>query len=521
MKNLPSLVKKILTFNEPDPSKWNEWLEKKELYPTSTSETMMKFVNRIQTMKSNHEKILIAGDYDCDGIMATTIMMNGLKRYGIDCGFYIPNRLKEGYGLHESTIQMASSKGYTAIITVDNGVKANNALDFARTLGMKTIVTDHHTIDEKVHCDVLVHPDLLEDCFQYLCGAGIAYECIRALGVDTDFDLMCAAVASIGDVMIVKNQTRAIIQKGIEKLNATKQIHFFSLCNDPILNETSISFQIVPKLNAIGRLSDLANVNNVVRYFLCQDEKSIHDFALQIDGLNNKRKELSTSMVEDAMKQCHEDKDIYLICDRTYHEGILGLASGSLCAKLNKPVIIMTNNNHSYKASMRSPNGFDCMEFLSKYPNFETFGGHAQASGFSIAEESFLDFKNYIEENIHYYEWKIEPKKTISVNEMEINLESIQSLDCLRPFGMGFELPVFEIVNPKIRSIFDLKMGMHRKYTLESGLICMHFSQSEMDRQKKSVPISSIEGKTSLSYYQNRQSVNFIIDEIKYSDYFQ
>ncbi len=516
MTKLPTLIEKILRFNEPDENKWNEWLEKKDLYPISNSVNMNQFKEMIQTIKQNKEKVLVAGDYDCDGIMATTIMVDGLTKYGIECGFYIPDRLKEGYGLHESTIQMASSKGYTAIITVDNGVKANNALDFARTLGMKTIVTDHHTIDEKVRCDVLVHPNVLEDCFSTLCGAAIAYECIRSLGVNNDYHLMCAAVASIGDVMIVTKQTRALIQNGVKLLNQTKEKHFFLLTNDLELNETSISFQVVPKLNAVGRLSDLANVNNVVRYFLCEDEQTIHKFALQIDNLNTRRKDLSSSIVQDALSRCRIDQDIHLIMDPNYHEGILGLASGSICGTLNKPVIMMTTNKYSVKARMRYADDFNCREFLEESDKFEKLGGHAQATGFSVSIEDFEDFKRYIENRIQDYEWESKDRKTLVVDENEINVESIKNLDLIRPFGPGFVLPTFEIIHPSIQSVFDIKKGLHRKYTLQNGLQCMSFNQSEENKYKKNVPVYSFEGKASLSYYQQRVSANFIIDEIKY-----
>ena len=516
MKKLPDLVKKVLEYNQPDSSKWNEWLENLDLFPVSQSDCINQFVECMLEIKEKNEKVLIAGDYDCDGIMATTIMMDGLTRFGIECGFYIPDRLKEGYGLHESTVQMANQKGYTVILTVDNGVKASNALAFAHTLGMKTIVTDHHTIDEKVNCDILVHPDYMEDCFSTLCGAALAYECVRALNKDTDFHLMCASVASISDVMKVTNQTRAIIQNGLKKLNESKELHFFSLSNDLVMNETTIGYQIAPKLNAVGRLSDLANVNNVVRYFLCDDEKMIQSFSMQIDRLNNRRKEMSASIVADAMLQCHQLQDIYLVCDDSYHEGMIGLASNALCKKFNKPVIVMTSNHHSYKASMRSPEGFHCLEFLSGFARYETLGGHAQAAGFSVHEDNYKDFENYVYSRIQTYEWNGKIKSVLQVQEEEITLSSLKDLDMIRPFGPGFILPVFEIVHPEIKSIYDFKYGMHRKYVLNNGLQCMLFNQSDKDKYKKNNPIASIEGTVSISYYQNRQSASFTIDEIIY-----
>lgn len=514
MKNLSSLCEKVLSFIEPDTSKWNEWIERKDFYPPSQSEDMNEFIEIIEQVKKEKTKVLVAGDYDCDGIMATTIMVDGLKRYGIDVGFYIPDRIKEGYGLSVNTVNLAYKKGYKTIITVDNGVKAFDALQRATDLGICTIVTDHHTIDEFVDCDCLVHPSSMEEHFSSLCGAGVAYECMRALHLDTEFHLMCACVASIGDVMAVTNQTRVIIQKGIEAINRSQEAHFMALSNDKVVNEVSIAFQIVPKLNAVGRLSNLANVNNVVRYFLSQ--QNIQKFAIQIDAINSKRKEMSQSMVQEVIQKCDLEEDIFFICEEFYHEGLIGLAAGSVCTEFHKPTIVATSKEGITKASMRAPSGFNCMEFLNDFDCFETFGGHAQAAGFSFLDENLKEFKDYIYTQIESYEWHEEEKKCLTISSQELSVAEVQSLDILRPFGNGFEMPTFEIVHPSVQSIFDIQKGKHRKYTIDQGLQCMNFNQSLQDLRSKNREISSFTGSVNINMYQQRKSVNFIIDKINY-----
>ena len=511
---LSNLCKKVLSFIEKDENKWEQWIEQKELCDISQSTCIQSFVELIEEAKDNDTKIMVAGDYDCDGIMATTIMVDGLKKYGLDCGFYIPNRLKEGYGLHSHIVELAYKKGYKMIITVDNGVKAFDALERADELGIQVIVTDHHTVDEFVPCELLVHPNEMEEEFSSLCGAGVAYECIRALKVDTPFHLMCACVASIGDVMKVTGQTRWIIQKGMQALNRSQDPHFFFLSNDKTLNETSIAFQIVPKLNALGRLSNIANANNAVRYFLA--DEGIQSFAQQIDSVNTKRKEISQSMLQNADQRCDVRNDILFVYDKNYHEGIVGLVSGSLCAKYDKPVIIATSCDGTCRCSMRAPNGFNCMDFLQDFMYFETMGGHSQAAGFSFLDENISLFEEYIKDRIQTYIWTKEDKMCLSVCSSELSLSEVKSLDLLRPFGPGFELPTFEIIEPDVKSIFDFQNGKHRKYVLDDGLTCMNFNQSIENMRSKGKMISSLEGSISISQYQQRESVNFTIEKIKY-----
>lgn len=516
MKKLSKLVEKVLGFIEPDPSNWNQWVEDKELENVSQADCMQQFVGEMTKAKDNNLKVIVAGDYDCDGIIATSIMVDGLRRFGIDCGFYIPNRIKEGYGLHPHTVDLAYKKEYSYIVTVDNGVKAKDALERAKELGMYTIVTDHHRIEKNVCCDILVHPTTLEDCFSTLCGAGIAYECVRALGVDTSYHLQLAAVASVGDVMHVTKETRALIQKGLHELNQSRDQHLMPLANDYYLNEEGLGFQIVPKLNAVGRMSNLANVNNVVRYFLSEDDQEIVGLRQQLLEINDQRKRISDQMSKLALSKCQIQNSILMVCDESFHEGIIGLVAGSLCGSFNKPSIVLAKNEKGYKASMRSPNGFDCMEFLKGFDYYSAIGGHTQAAGFSINLQDYDAFECFVKTRIKEYSWEQKKKRTLIVSEDELGVEEIQSLDAIRPFGTGFEFPLFELKNPNIRSIFDIQKGKHRKITLQSGLQCMNFNQSLIDREKSVNQIESFIGKPQINEYKGRKSVTFVIESIVY-----
>lgn len=516
MEKITALAQTVLEKLEPNPKLWPEWLEKKPLYPVSQSEEMLQFVQRIECAKENKEKIFVAGDYDCDGILATTIMVSGLREYGIECGFYIPDRIKEGYGLNEDMVLAAHKKGYSILITVDNGVKALDALQLAHSLQMTTIVTDHHMMDEEIDCDILVHPTMLEDCFSTLCGAGIAYECIRSLGVDTTYHLELACVASVADVMVVKGQTRSLIQQGLMALNAEKERHIIKFVTDSVLNEVSLGFQVSPKLNAIGRLSNMANVNNVVRYFLSKDDNEINHLSSQIIEINDRRKHMSSQMCDFARSKVKATDSIILICEANFHEGIIGLVAGDIQSQTNKPVIIGARNQNGYKMSMRSPKGFHCMEFLKPFDGFQTIGGHAQAAGFSMDLNAFAEFEKFLHQRMKEYKWQLEKQDTILIDPEKITIQEIEGLDVLRPFGPGFECPIFEISNPQIKSFFDIQNRKHRRYTLKSGVTCMRFNQPKSELEKSVNSIESFVGKLQINQYQGRKQANFIIDEIKY-----
>ncbi|MDX8417461.1 single-stranded-DNA-specific exonuclease RecJ [Absicoccus intestinalis] len=511
---MENLAQKVLQFIVSNPKEWDYWTHTQRLAPVSQAPSIQSFVDFISTHKD--EKIFVGGDYDCDGILATTIMVHGLRRYGIEVGYYIPDRIREGYGLHPQTVQKAHAKGYTTIITVDNGVKAIDALEKAKSYGMTTIVTDHHEIENPVPCDLLVHPTNMEPVFSTLCGAGVAFECIRALGLATGYDLELAAIASIGDVMIVKGQTRAIIQQGLKRLNEKAESHISPLANDRQLNEVNVGFQIVPKLNAVGRLSNLGNVNTVVRYFLCSDRSQLFTFQQQINQLNDRRKDLSMQMVNHAKAKCALQEEVLLVSDASYHEGIIGLVAGNLCNAYHKPAIVMTKNQEGYKASMRSPEGFNCMAFLKDFPSYATFGGHAQAAGFSLSPQDYTLFKKYIHDRIQTFQWEEPHLETLSVLPEELSLSAIQSLDQLRPFGPGFVCPSFELIHPEIQSMFPIQNGKHVRYILRNGLECMNFNQTEQEKQKSVNQIYSFVGQVQINQFRGQRKPSFIIETINY-----
>lgn len=519
MEQLNALALKVLCALEPDPDKRGQWTKKLPLYPVSQCEAVRQFVSRIELAAQNHEKVMVAGDYDCDGVLATAIMVAGLKKKGLETGYYIPDRIKEGYGLAVKTVEAAAKKGYSLLITVDNGVHANQALEKAKELGLDVMVTDHHLYESRPDCLVLVHPALMEEPFSSLCGAAVAYECMRALHLDDDRMLMEAAAAAVGDCMAVTGETRALIQNGVDLLNKTKEPHLTSLCKEHKLDESTIAFQIVPRINAVGRLANLANVNNVVRYFLSQSPAAIQSFSSQMNDLNDQRKRLSEQTYARASLLVKPYHAVLLAADPSFHEGIIGLAAGMLSSQYRKPAIVGAIGEEGIKCSMRAPAGFRCLEFLEGFEHYSALGGHDQAAGFTIEPGFWPDFEKFARAKASEISWTIREEMQIPIDPEEITADEVESLDALRPFGTGFPAPKFRIDHPQIAGSYDLSQARHRKFTLKNGLECLNFNQSSTDLAAPVQSIAAFVGTLSVSRYQGRKKPNFLIDEIVYNDH--
>lgn len=445
--NISSILAKLLEASQLDEKSVQELLDTDDTLTTSKDPCVLQCVKRILSARQKREKIFIGGDYDADGICSTAIMKKTLDLLGIENGYYIPDRFKEGYGLAAKTVELAHQKGYDIIMTVDNGVKAQEAIQKAKELGMEIIVTDHHRIEEKVDADIVVHPDYMHERYAYLCGAGVALQISRNLIGENDDLTAMAAVAHIGDVMPLWRETRKIVKKGMRILRQGRPRSLYALLyNGAQVNETSIAFQIVPKLNSIGRMNDISNVNTVVRYLLLQNEDSINNGAMQINQVNEMRKKLSASMSEEAAGLCNDD-DILIVYKETFHEGICGLAAGKLAEQLKKPVLVFAKNGETWKGSGRSIPGFDLFAFFSDFNELSAFGGHEGAVGLSVPQEQFAEFQMHVKEKSGIVELPSADRheKAILLEPEEIGFDVIKDLEQLSPYPKEMVKPYFAI----------------------------------------------------------------------------
>ncbi len=400
----------------------------------------------IEKAKENDGKIMICGDYDCDGITSTTMLHYLLEKVGFikeeSIGFYIPNRLKEGYGASKEVVEAAVKKGYTHFIFVDNGVKTVDANDYLVQHQIPLLIIDHHTIENQLNDSIIcLHPDVLDPYFEGLCGAGLVYILARAMNLDDEFISILAAIGTIGDMMNLRKQNRAIVKRGLNYLNQDAPLVISCLLKRKpmVYDETLISFQIVPVFNAVGRLSDVANVNQVVKYLLLDNEASIKQFSSEMIKLNDQRKMLSKEMGNLASNLVTEHP-FQVIYDESFHEGLVGIIAGQIARATSKPTLVLTQNGHQIKGSARSQH-FDVYTFLSQFQEyFTTFGGHQNACALSLPLEQFSQFRKHVNQVMREVVLDEPSIDALHISSEGFTVTNFDELMAFSPFGQGFEL---------------------------------------------------------------------------------
>jgi single-stranded-DNA-specific exonuclease len=502
------ITKVINSYNLNEKQK-EEILDNDLKLPVCEDPELMMIADRIMEAKENNEKIFVAGDYDTDGVMATTILKDTFDNLGIENGYYIPNRFEEGYGLTAKTCKLVYEKGYDLIITVDNGVKSLEAIDYCNSVGLEIIVTDHHKMDDDIDVVNILHPQLLDEYYHGMCGAGMAYLISETIN-HNDYHTVLAMIATIGDMMNLFGYNRKLVRKGLQILNEKKYSNIMILLDKKSeINETDIAFQLVPKINAVGRLANMSNPNNLIKYFVSKDAKLIDSFSKQIVNINNIRKAKSKAMVEKA-KTLVTDDSINLIYDESFEEGMCGLAAGSLANTYKKATIVLTKKEDKYVGSARSVIGFDLYEYLNKVSYlFEKFGGHKMAAGLSINEENLLKFKNYLENN--QVDYQDVSSQTIRCPLNDLTISNVKQLDVLRPFGQGFLNPLFYVCDYKVINYTKVK-GIYPKWSLKSDVNVSAISfNNGLDKPNPVTIIATAQ----INNYMNKETVSLIVKDIE------
>ena len=510
--HLSPLVAKVLTKANLNDSQIQELLTHCDTLTKSNAKCVKEACKRILQAKDNHEKVFIGGDYDTDGICSTAIMKDVLDKLHIENGYYIPDRFKEGYGLSSHTVELAHAKGYSLIITVDNGVKAFDAIQKAKELGIDIIVTDHHQIDEEVPADIVVHPLYMEERFKYLSGAGVALELALNLIGENETHIALAAIALIGDVMPYWLETRIIIQKGIKLIQKGVLPSVSSLLRKDIeIDETAVAFQVVPKLNSIARIKDNSNVNTLVPFLLSNNLKSISSYSAALNKVNESRKRQSTLMVQKA-EEMIDDSPILVLYDDSFEEGIAGLVAGRIANSHAKPCVILTKSEDSIKGSGRSIPGFNMFEFFKDFEELTQFGGHEMAVGLCIQNENLEDFKNKIISK--YIALHLEPKEakqdTILVNPLNISVEAIEDLNHLKPVPKEIGKLEFALKQPEI--VKKINYEKVTKYTFLNHVDGVLFKYQKIEEVEEP---SFVVGTFNINSFRGIKTPQILIDSLE------
>lgn len=512
--NTSTLVSKVLAFRKCTDDQINQLLTHQSTLTKNPSLALKEVCQRLLLAKENKEKVFVGGDYDADGICATSIMVDTLNLLEIENGYYIPNRFKEGYGLHPNIVQLAHDKGYQIIITVDNGVKAFEALKLAKELGIEVIILDHHEIEEKPECAYLLHPDLFEEPFKGLSGAGVTLQVANELVGRNHKHIALACVATMGDIMNLWGENRTIVRLGLDIINQHLVPHIDALLDtNSKVTEKDIAFQIVPKLNAVGRLQEMANPNNVVKFFLQNNPNEIKQFALQMNELNNQRKQMTLQMNVLAEKK-NLDDDFIIVQDERFHEGLVGLLAGKLAGKYKKPSLVFCETDELIKGSGRTANGFDLYSFFAVgfEDEFVNFGGHSGAIGCSIKKEKFEQFKDKVKEKFAHIELQqeiLEEACTISANEL--SLSAVHEYLDLAPFGQGFAEVIFAVDDLKVVSTQLIKQKF-LKIKFENNIEAIWF---DVDPSINVEECKTVYAEVTINEFLGRKKCSLIVKTIE------
>lgn len=434
----------------------------------SNNDLIMKAVARIRQAIAKKEKIIVCGDYDCDGLCGSSILVYTLRKLGADVGFYIPNRFEDGYGLHPNTVAKAIGKGYRLFITVDNGVSAFEAIQALHHQQAQVIILDHHERTLDPQADVLVHPDFLEEPYQTLCGSGLAFMVSHHLIGYDPYIAALAGIATIADMMPLWNFNRSLVIDALKQINQERFPQIMILMKDTAqsIDEESLSYQVIPKLNAVGRLADLANPNRLVDFLVSDNPTQIQNLARQIIDINEKRKAIHQSMYATALSMV-DDSKVLMLKDPTFHEGVVGITAGKLANAYKRPVIVMHDNGQRLKGSARSYGDIDLRTlFTPGLPFLSRYGGHAAAAGLEMDNDQFEAFQKAVLEG----DWPStndSSAEALMFDQSLMDLEDWMGLKAWGPFGMGFQIPLFHVDSAQVVSRTKIKGGF--KFVLQLG----------------------------------------------------
>ena len=500
---------------------------------------MQKAVDRIQLALEKGQKIAVYGDYDVDGITSTYILYDYLKSKGADVIYYIPNRISEGYGMNIGAIDTLSTKGVELIITVDVGITAFNETEYASSLGIDIVITDHHSLKEELPKAVaVVNPKITKTGYPFdsLAGVGVAFKLIYALsGLDKKiFDKYCdiAAIGTIADMVSLKNENRYIASVGIEKLKSTSNIGIRAILQVAGLNmselvSSDISFGIAPRLNAAGRMSDAAESVELLL-------DSCKDTALQkaeaLDRYNRKRQSEEQIIFDEALKiiadNSYEKDDFILVAKEGWANGIIGIVSSKLTEKFYKPsAVVSINPDGTGKASGRSIKGINLFEMLSMCTdNLVKFGGHELAAGFTVKEGMIDVFRTSINNKISSVITEEILTPTVDI-DCEITLEDItldnaHSLEVLEPHGIDNNMPLFCIYYLKITSIRYTQNQKHAFVTVTDSKCTRELPAFSMVHVIKNYNVGdyiNVCGILSVNSFRGKTHPQFIIRDVQSS----
>lgn len=502
---------------------------------------MDKACIRIRQAVENNERICVYGDFDADGVTSTSLLYSYLETLGADVTYYIPARDTEGYGIHIPAIDKLNDDGVKLIVTVDTGISAIDEIAYADSLGIDTIITDHHMPSEKLPEAYAVVDMHREDCpsrFKMISGVGVAFKLVCALEgeyadidmlLDNYSDLLC--IGTIGDIMPLVKENRVFVKRGLRSINNRDRVGISSLAAssglaDKEISVSNVSFGLVPRINAVGRLGIS---NDSVTLLTTEDYDEAQRIAAKLSDNNSERQRIEKEIL--AQIDVLVTQNPSLVNDRVvvidgegWHQGVIGIVAARIKDIYGKPCIIITREGDDCRGSGRSIEGFDIWEAVSSCSDLlGHFGGHPMAAGMSLDEKNIDAFRRKINDfarakgKMPYDKLKIDLK----LNSAALNVQLAKDIGYLAPFGNGNTVPVFQLSKMKLLSVTALAGNKHLKLHFSNGqnrVTALWFYTSTEDNPYKIGDEVDLAVNLDVSTYKNNESLSVSIKAIKFSD---
>ena len=484
---LPERLLELLLDRQIDtPEKIEHYLHPKreDLHDPMLMQDMDKAVAAIRDAIEKHEEITVFGDYDVDGVTATAILLTYLRKQGAQAGFYIPDRHGEGYGLNIAAVEQIAAHS-KLLITVDCGITCAAEVARAKALGMRVIVTDHHQLGLQLpECDAVLNPLLGNYPFRRLCGAGVAFKLVQAMGGTEAIEPLweLAALATIADIVPLMDENRVIVYYGLAAMAATQRPGLIALMEsagvDPQkVSSSDVAFRMAPRINAGGRL---ALASRGVQLLMTRRMDTAREIAEELNQDNIRRRELEIEIFTQADEMTRRQIDFMneraiVVCGEGWNPGVIGLAASRLVEKYKWPTILLSRDGDVCIGSARSIPGVNIHEAMSTCRDlFVRFGGHAQAAGLTIEAKNVPEFKRRLSEAIRE---QAAPEAFIPTEEYDLELELsemteefVDAFSAMQPTGFGNPAPVFCVRGVHTTDVRTIgKDGAHLRMRLAQG----------------------------------------------------
>jgi single-stranded-DNA-specific exonuclease len=439
--------------------------------------------DRIRAAIAAGERICVHGDYDVDGICATALAVTSLRELGANVDWHLPSRFDEGYGLAGQTIERLAEEGCALVLTVDCGITAVEEVARAKALGLDVIVTDHHRPGESLPDCPIVATRPSRYPFPELCGTGVAYKLLGALGADVDKHLDLVALATVADVVPLLDENRALASAGLRALARTQKPGLQALMRaarvDPAIVDTgAVGFRLAPRINVARRLGHPAAA---LELLLTDDREEASRLASRLEELNRERQQVEDRILREAVAQVGEwteaerRRRAYVVAGEAWHEGVIGIVASRLVERFNRPVVMIAGGDELWKGSGRSVPAFDLHGGLAACSDaLERFGGHRAAAGLSIRRENVQEFARafaaHAEE--HLVEEDLRPVTHVDAvlpPKAVPTLELCDELAKLAPFGLGNPEVTMLAESCELRDLATVGEGKHLRFRVRAG----------------------------------------------------